>query len=191
MKKLLNLKKEELINIAEGKGKKVSSKDTKANIVQKISALNDVIAEPYNIVNKNGMVLTVFGEEGDNYICHTKNGVKTNLKKELVGTVFFKEDEVPESFKKDPVSSANKDTGNVFVKEEKGKHRFVLSISKGGNLVVMDNLNHEVYEVGVSPILKKVLQPFFMTVAKKEAKENKNFKDMSLVQRFVFKYFRK
>lgn len=191
MKNLKSLKKEELVKVAEMKGIKVSSKDTRIDIIQKISALNDVIAEPYNVINKNGMVLTVFGEDSDNYICHTKNGVKTTLKKELVGTVFFKEDEIPESFKKDPASSVNKDTGNVFVKEEKGKHRFVLSISKGGNLVVMDNINHEVYEVGVSPILKKALQPFFMVVAKKTMEENKNFKDMSLIQRFVFKYFRK
>ena len=130
MKNLENLKKEDLIKVAEGKGIKVASKDTKTDIIQKIKALNDIIPEPYNIINKNGMVLTVFGEEGDNYICHTKNGVKTSLKKELVGTVFFKEGEVPEGFKKNDTPSLNKDTGNVFVKEEKGKHRFVLSISK-------------------------------------------------------------
>ena len=187
MKNLKNLKKEELINIAEGKGVKISSKDTKTDIIQKIASLNDVIPETYNIINKNGMILTVFGEEGDNYICHTKNGVKTSLKKELVGTVFFKEGEVPEGVKN--IGNTSNTTGNTFVKEEPGKHRFVLTISKGGSLLIMDNEEKKAYEVGMAPALKKVLQPFFMSVAKK-IEELKSFKNLSLAQKFTYKYFR-
>lgn len=141
----------------------------------------------YKIENKNGMVLTVLEEKGGKLICQTKNGANAVVEKDLVGKVFFEEGKVPEDIK--TVVNTSSSTGNTFIKEEPGKHRFVLTISKGGSLLIMDNEEKKAYEVGMAPALKKVLQPFFASVAKK-IEEVKSFRNLSLAQKFTYKYFR-
>lgn len=152
----------------------------------KETLLNKTI-EGVKIENKNGMVLTVLEEKDGKLICQTKNGANAVVEKDLVGKVFFEEGKVPESIKN--IVNTSCSTGNTFVKEEPGKHRFVLTISKGGSLLIMDNEEKKAYEVGMAPALKKVLQPFFMSVAKK-IEELKSFKNLSLAQKFTYKYFR-
>ena len=141
----------------------------------------------YRIENKNGMVLTVLEEKDGKLICQTKNGANAVVEKDLVGKVFFEEGKVPEDIK--TVVNTSSSTGNTFIKEEPGKHRFVLTISKGGSLLIMDNEEKKAYEVGMAPALKKVLQPFFASVAKK-IEEAKSFRNLSLAQKFTYKYFR-
>ena len=152
----------------------------------KETLLNKTI-EGVKIENKNGMVLTVLEEKDGKLICHTKNGSNAVINKDLVGKVFFEEGKVPEGVKN--IGNTSNTTGNTFVKEEPGKHRFVLTISKGGSLLIMDNEEKKAYEVGMAPALKKVLQPFFASVAKK-IEEAKSFRNLSLAQKFTYKYFR-
>lgn len=160
-------------------------KDRKEEVIMKESS-------ELKLMNKGGEVYKITKENKDNYEVVNAKGLKATISKKLVANKTFAlvTDATIERYlsKLYDEKTANS-IPNKFVKEEEGKHRFVLTISKGGSLAVIDNKEHNVYEVGVCSKFLCLLAKFFIPFA--EEVKDKKYEEMDLLHKFSYKYFRK
>ena len=213
---LANLTKKALMEIAKNSGIKVSTAMKKEEIIAAITKVakedtteNTVAENTVNVkdrkeevimkesselklMNRRGEVYKITKENKDNYEVVNAKGLKATISKKLVANKTFAlvTDATIERYlsKLYDEKTANS-IPNKFVKEEEGKHRFVLTISKGGSLAVIDNKEHNVYEVGVCSKFLCLLAKFFIPFA--EEVKDKKYEEMDLLHKFSYKYFRK
>ena len=163
----------------------VNVKDRKEEVIMKESS-------ELKLMNKGGEVYKITKENKDNYEVVNAKGLKATISKKLIANKTFAlvTDATIERYlsKLYDEKTANS-IPNKFVKEEEGKHRFVLTISKGGSLAVIDNKEHNVYEVGVCSKFLCLLAKFFIPFA--EEVKDKKYEEMDLLHKFSYKYFRK
>ena len=216
MKNLSSLTKKALMEIAKNSGIKVSTAMKKEEIIAAITKVatedtteNTVAENTVNVkdrkeevimkesselklMNRRGEVYKITKENKDNYEVVNAKGLKATISKKLVANKTFAlvTDATIERYlsKLYDEKTANS-IPNKFVKEEEGKHRFVLTISKGGSLAVIDNKEHNVYEVGVCSKFLCLLAKFFIPFA--EEVKDKKYEEMDLLHKFSYKYFRK
>ena len=161
-------------------------KDRKEEVIMKN------LSSELKLMNRRGEVYKITKENKDNYEVVNAKGLKATISKKLVANKTFAlvTDATIERYlsKLYDEKTANS-IPNKFVKEEEGKHRFVLTISKGGSLAVIDNKEHNVYEVGVCSKFLCLLAKFFIPFA--EEVKDKKYEEMDLLHKFSYKYFRK
>ena len=166
----------------------VNVKDRKEEVIMKKESSELKL----KLMNRRGEVYKITKENKDNYEVVNAKGLKATISKKLVANKTFAlvTDATIERYlsKLYDEKTANS-IPNKFVKEEEGKHRFVLTISKGGSLAVIDNKEHNVYEVGVCSKFLCLLAKFFIPFA--EEVKDKKYEEMDLLHKFSYKYFRK
>ena len=166
--------------------KETNVKDRKEEVIMKKES------SELKLMNRRGEVYKITKENKDNYEVVNAKGLKATISKKLVANKTFAlvTDATIERYlsKLYDEKTANS-IPNKFVKEEEGKHRFVLTISKGGSLAVIDNKEHNVYEVGVCSKFLCLLAKFFIPFA--EEVKDKKYEEMDLLHKFSYKYFRK
>ena len=216
MKNLSSLTKKALMEIAKNSGIKVSTAMKKEEIIAAITKVakedtteNTVAENTVNVkdrkeevimkesselklMNRRGEVYKITKENKDNYEVVNAKGLKATISKKLVANKTFAlvTDATIERYLSKLYDEKTANTiPNKFVKEEEGKHRFVLTISKGGSLAVIDNKEHNVYEVGVCSKFLCLLAKFFIPFA--EEVKDKKYEEMDLLHKFSYKYFRK
>ena len=166
--------------------KETNVKDRKEEVIMKN------LSSELKLMNRRGEVYKITKENKDNYEVVNAKGLKATISKKLVANKTFAlvTDATIERYlsKLYDEKTANS-IPNKFVKEEEGKHRFVLTISKGGSLAVIDNKEHNVYEVGVCSKFLCLLAKFFIPFA--EEVKDKKYEEMDLLHKFSYKYFRK
>lgn len=163
----------------------VNVKDRKEEVIMKESS-------ELKLMNRRGEVYKITKENKDNYEVVNAKGLKATISKKLVANKTFAlvTDATIERYLSKLYDEKTANTiPNKFVKEEEGKHRFVLTISKGGSLAVIDNKEHNVYEVGVCSKFLCLLAKFFIPFA--EEVKDKKYEEMDLLHKFSYKYFRK
>ena len=166
--------------------KETNVKDRKEEVIMKKES------SELKLMNRRGEVYKITKENKDNYEVVNAKGLKATISTKLVANKTFAlvTDATIERYlsKLYDEKTANS-IPNKFVKEEEGKHRFVLTISKGGSLAVIDNKEHNVYEVGVCSKFLCLLAKFFIPFA--EEVKDKKYEEMDLLHKFSYKYFRK